>query len=74
MITYITKDKDVLDLICFEHYGYAPKAMEAVLKVNPWLAAYPGFLPAGLTIVFPDLETTPSKEIIRIWSLHDAHL
>lgn len=68
MTTYVTKERDVLDSICFEHYGYAPKAMEAVLKVNPWLAEYTGFLPAGLTIVLPDLEKTPPKDVIRIWN------
>lgn len=71
---YTTQERDVLDAICFRHYGYAPRAMEAVLKANPWLADYTGFLPAGLTIVLPELESVQQKEVIRIWSAHDADL
>lgn len=74
MTTYTTQARDILDAICWKHYGYAPKAMEAVLRVNPWLAEYTGFLPAGLTIILPELEETPQKEVIRIWSAHDANI
>jgi phage tail protein X len=41
--------------------------MEVVLKANPWLANYTGYLPAGLRIVLPDIETKPTKNVVRIW-------
>lgn len=68
MSIYISKEEDVLDLICFRTYGYAPGAMEAVLERNPFLADFLGFLPAGLEIILPDLSNTPQKNIVRIWS------
>lgn len=66
--TYVTKERDVLDLICFKTYGYVSKAMEAVLELNPFLAWYSDFLPAGLILTLPDLSPNPYKDIIRIWS------
>ena len=68
MNTYISKRGDVLDLICFRTYGYAPGAMEAILELNPFLADFLGGLPAGLEIILPDLSDTPQKDIVRIWS------
>jgi phage tail protein X len=42
--------------------------MEVVLNANPWLANYTGTLPAGLEIVLPEIETKPTKDVVRIWS------
>ncbi|MDR3327766.1 MAG: tail protein X [Prevotellaceae bacterium] len=65
---YITKDRDVLDLICINHYGYCRGAMELVLQTNPWLASTTGTLPAGLTIILPEIESKPTQKVVRIWS------
>jgi phage tail protein X len=67
-VEYITRDRDYLDLICTNHYGYCRGAMEIVLQTNPWLANYNGYLPAGLRIVLPDIETKPTQNVVRIWS------
>jgi phage tail protein X len=65
---YTTKNHDILDLICINHYGYCRGAMEVVLQANPWLANYTGYLPSGLRIILPDIETKPTKNVVRIWS------
>jgi phage tail protein X len=67
-VEYITKNRDCLDLICINHYGYCRGAMEVVIQANPWLANYSGYLPAGLRIILPDIETKPTKDMVRIWS------
>lgn len=67
--TIITQQNDVVDALCFQHYGYVVGAMESVLEANPWLAEYTGTLPAGLKIALPELQTSPQKDIVRIWSL-----
>ncbi|MDR1208041.1 MAG: tail protein X [Holosporales bacterium] len=65
---YITKDRDCLDMICINCYGYCSGAMEIVIQANPWLADYTGYLPAGLRIILPVIEMKPTKDTIRIWS------
>jgi phage tail protein X len=65
---YITKSRDCLDMICINHYGYCRSAMEIVIQANPWLANYTGYLPAGLRIILPAIETKPIKDVVRIWS------
>jgi phage tail protein X len=67
-IEYITRHRDYLDLICINHYGYCRGAMESVLQANPWLANYTGHLPENLKIILPDIETKPTKNVVRIWS------
>lgn len=69
MRLYTTKQHDMLDMICFEAYGYHTGTVEAVLEANRDLSAMPCVLPAGLTIVLPDLpaaaERTPA--VMRLW-------
>jgi phage tail protein X len=67
-VEYITRDRDYLDLICINHYGYCRGAMEIVIQANPWLANYNGYLPAGLRIILPYIETKPTKDVVRIWA------
>jgi phage tail protein X len=71
-VTYRTKDSDMVDLICFRHYGRTAKVTEAVLAANPGLAARGPMLPAGVEIVLPDFGTPDKrpveKETIRLWN------
>jgi phage tail protein X len=70
--TYRTKDGDMVDLICFRHYGRTAAVTEAVLAANPGLAARGPMLPAGVEIVLPDFGTPEDrpveKETVRLWS------
>jgi TP901 family phage tail tape measure protein len=65
---YISRAGDVLDLICWRHYGFHAGTAEAVLAANYGLSEQPPVLPAGLTITLPDLprpRTTPPA--VRLW-------
>lgn len=67
--TYITVQGDQLDWICWKHYG-SPRngAVEAVLEANTGLSAYGPKLPAGVTIILPDLAApAQEEEVIRLW-------
>ena len=62
---YRTVDGDVLDAICWRHYGHE-RATAAVLEANPGLAARGPVLPAGVVIELPDLQP-PTTAVIRLW-------
>lgn len=59
---YITVDGDMLDHLCWRHYGYEWDTVEATLNNNPGLAAKGIVYPAGVVINFPYIQkqtTTP---------------
>lgn len=53
---YRSKQGDVLDAICFEHYG-REGLTEFVLHVNHGLASYGSILPSGVLIELPAAPT-----------------
>jgi phage tail protein X len=63
----ITRDGDVLDDLCWRHYGRVD-VLPAVLEANPDLAQLPPVLTAGLLILLPDLPTPSVSPVIRLWS------
>ena len=65
---YRSQAGDVLDHICWRHYGReAPVA--AVLAANPGLAAHGPVLPAGIVIALPPLPAPalPHRERVRLF-------
>lgn len=66
-IYYSTKEKDMLDYICWQHYGFTSGAVEVVLEKNPGLAEYGSFLPAGLKITLPVIENPLQKSTLKVW-------
>lgn len=68
MATYVTRDGDMLDWICWRHYGRSTGAVEAVAEANPGLADLGPVYAAGLTITLPDLPATAEIETVRLWS------
>ncbi|MBN4078883.1 tail protein X [Gammaproteobacteria bacterium AH-315-C21] len=67
MVTYSTKDGDVLDQICLEYYG-STTVTEQVLEVNRNLADVGPILPSGIIIQLPDLPTpNEQRDIVRLW-------
>ena len=64
-ITYITKENDVIDWICWKHYGFTCGAVEELLRQNPKLAEYE-HLPEGLIITLPKIDKTATK-IAKLW-------
>ncbi len=68
MATYVTSEGDVLDAVCWLHYGPRPGTFEAVLKANPGLADRGPVLPAGLRVELPDLEERPPQSgAVKLW-------
>jgi len=66
MMYYKTKENDMLDFICWKHYGSSSGTIEVVLKTNPGLAEYE-LLPAGLTIKLPVIQKETQKQVVKLW-------
>lgn len=68
MSDYITRDGDMIDWICWHHYGEQSGAVEAVYAANPVLVQYGPLLPAGLSIVLPELPKPVSTvKTVKLW-------
>jgi phage tail protein X len=67
--TYIAKDGDMLDYICWKYYSaeQLPKAVERVLAANRGLAGVGVKLKAGTAILLPDVPKPAVAPILRIW-------
>ncbi|HAS88000.1 MAG TPA: phage tail protein [Desulfovibrio sp.] len=64
---YMTIDGDMLDALCFKHYG-RENAVAAVLEANPGLAEKGSVFEAGVVIVFPDLDETETETAtVKLW-------
>lgn len=67
--TYQTRNGDVLDHICFDHYGAAAvnQSVAAVLEANRGLADYGPVLPAGIIITLPDWTAESRSSGEQLW-------
>ena len=68
MITYITKDGDVLDAICWKYYGSTVGTVEKILEANRHLAELGNIFSAGVKIILPDLTPEEESESVKLWS------
>ncbi len=68
MITYVTKDGDVLDAICWKYYGSTSGTVEKVLQANRHLAELGSIFAAGVKIILPDLTQEEETESVKLWS------
>lgn len=66
-MTYISKDGETLDFICFVHYGRTAGVVEKVLTANRHLAEYGAVLPAGVRITLPQIDEPKSNQKIKLW-------
>jgi len=64
--TVRTCEGDLLDALCFAHYGHLQGCVEAVLDSNPGLARYGQPYPADLGIILPDIPE-PAADSINLW-------
>ena len=65
---YRTQANEMLDEICYRHYGASGGYLESVLEANPNLAEQPALLPADILIVLPELaEQAIQNNAIRLW-------
>jgi phage tail protein X len=65
VVTYTTKYGDILDWICWKHYG-TTAVLEQVLSANPTLTDEK--LLAGVIVKLPYIASIRSKKEIRLWS------
>ena len=66
MITYVTKEGDVLDWIVWRHYGTI-SVLEKVMQANPNVTDEK--LDAGIEIKLPYVETVKkNKGEIKLWN------
>ncbi|MDK1287358.1 tail protein X [Pseudoalteromonas umbrosa] len=66
-VSYITRDGDCLDLICFRHYGRSSGMVERVLEANYGLAELGPIYPENIKIVLPDVPKPKVQREINIW-------
>lgn len=66
--TYITREGDVLDWIVWRQYGrLQERLVELVLEANRGLADYGPILPAGVSVVLPELPRATRTQGVRLW-------
>lgn len=64
--TIKTSDGDVLDRLCYQHYGHLMGTVEAVLEANPGLAERSQPFVSGVVILLPDM--APARtDMINLW-------
>ncbi|MEZ9525730.1 tail protein X [Enterovibrio norvegicus] len=63
---YRTREGDVLDAICFHHYG-RESAVTDVMNANPGLAEKGPILPSGLSITMPEVSAPVVKKGSSLW-------
>ncbi|MDX2109208.1 MAG: tail protein X [Verrucomicrobiota bacterium] len=71
-VTYTTQAEDMVDAICKRHYGHTTAGIvEKVLSSNPGLSGQGPLLPAGISIVLPDIGAPKSspqiKSTVNLW-------
>lgn len=67
MGTYITKQGDMVDLICFRLLGASAGQAERTYELNPGLARHGPVLPIGLQIQLPDKPSQDDLPMISLW-------
>jgi len=68
MAVYRTQDNDMLDDICYQHYGRSAGVVELVLQANPHLADLGSVLTAGVLITLPVVQPQAAAAPIRLWN------
>ena len=65
---YTTQPNDVLDAVCYAHYG-AEGNTETVLAANPGIADYGTHLPEGVIIRLPTLQAATPRvaQVVSLW-------
>ncbi|MEW6166068.1 MAG: tail protein X [Pseudomonadota bacterium] len=58
---------DTLDLLCRRHLGATAGVTEAVLAMNPGLAALGPILPMGTSVALPDAPPAAATKIVQLW-------
>ena len=65
MKIYTTNGGEMLDDICYRHYG-DERQIDNVMRENPGIEQLPFLLPAGVEIKLPDMKK-PEKKRVTLW-------
>ena len=68
MLIYKAKDGDILDYVCWKHYGNIAGVTEKVLELNRHLEDADAVLKAGTEIILPEITIQKQDQIVRLWS------
>lgn len=67
-LEYKSRDGDTVDLIAYRHYGNtSDSTIEQVLLANRGVADLGPILPAGVTLILPDITQPHTQDEIRLW-------
>lgn len=58
---------DTVDQLCWRHLGRTEAVVEAMLDINPGLAALGPILPAGTLVTLPAIPITPNRPTVQLW-------
>jgi phage tail protein X len=67
MVVYKTKQLEVIDWICWKHYGFTSGSVEHVIRENPEIAEYDDYLPEGLLVNLPEISKEKSVKQVKLW-------
>ena len=62
-----SQQNDTVDQLCWRHLGRTEAVVEAMLDINPGLAALGPVLPAGTLVTLPDTPITPTQPTVQLW-------
>lgn len=67
-VTYTTKQGQMVDSICQEHYGRTREVTEMVLAANDGLAELGPVLPMGTNLTLPDApRVAQGTKLVNLW-------
>lgn len=60
---------DTVDMIAYRHFGYTAAVTEAILELNPGIAAMGVFVPEGTSVTLPNQTAidTPTAKLLQLW-------
>lgn len=67
MNTYVSKQGDTLDLVCYEYYHQQSDVVEQVLAANQHLVNLEIILPIGTVINLPIIVKQKVKKSVVLW-------
>lgn len=62
-----SQQSDTVDQLCWRHLGRTEAVVEAMLDINPGLAALGPVLPADTLVTLPDIPITPTRSTVQLW-------
>jgi phage tail protein X len=66
--THAIKHGEMIDLVCYRHYGRTRDVTELVLAANPGLSELGPLPPIGTLVHLPDINSKPQlPALVNLW-------